>query len=136
MVLSHTALIMLRYPSPGDLSDPEIEPMAPAMSSALQVDSLPLSHWGKPSYTTEGWKLINNCSEEWDKRKDGVHEEKESSGIVTPAQLSPKDKKSTWRGRVGRVQPVRGPGLAGINSRRPRLLIPGRPLDQHPHWRL
>ena len=32
----------LPFPSPGDLPDPGMEPM----SSALQVDSLPLSHWG------------------------------------------------------------------------------------------
>ena len=31
----------LPFPSPGDLPDPGMEPM----SSALQVDSLPLSHW-------------------------------------------------------------------------------------------
>ena len=30
----------LLFPSPGDLPDPEIEPMSPA----LQADSLPLSH--------------------------------------------------------------------------------------------
>ena len=33
---------------PGDLPDPGITPMSPA-SSALQVDSLPLSHWGSPA---------------------------------------------------------------------------------------
>ena len=32
----------LPLPSPGDLSDPGIEPRSPA----LQADSLPLSHWG------------------------------------------------------------------------------------------
>ena len=36
----------LQYPSPGDLPDSGVEPMSPA----LQVDSLPLTHQGKPSY--------------------------------------------------------------------------------------
>ena len=36
----------LPFPSPGDLPNPGIEP-ASLMSSALQVDSLPLSHWGE-----------------------------------------------------------------------------------------
>ena len=34
----------LPFPSPGDLPDPRIE----LLSSALQVDSLPLSHLGSP----------------------------------------------------------------------------------------
>ena len=34
----------LPFPSPGDLPDPGIEPMSPA----LQADSLPLSHQGSP----------------------------------------------------------------------------------------
>ena len=34
-------------PSPGDLPDPETEPVSP-VSIVLQVDSLPLSHWGSP----------------------------------------------------------------------------------------
>ena len=34
-------------PSPGDLPDPEIKPVSP-VTSALQGDSLPLSHWGSP----------------------------------------------------------------------------------------
>ena len=34
----------LPFPSPGDLPDPGIEPASPA----LQMDSLPLSHQGKP----------------------------------------------------------------------------------------
>ena len=37
----------LPCPSPGDLPDPGIEPMSP-VSPALQVDSLPLNHWGSP----------------------------------------------------------------------------------------
>ena len=32
---------------PGDLPDPGIEPLSP-MAPELQVDSLPLSHWGSP----------------------------------------------------------------------------------------
>ena len=35
----------LLFPPPEDLPDPGIEPSSPA----LQVDSLPLSHWGSPS---------------------------------------------------------------------------------------
>ena len=35
----------LSFPTPGDLSDPGIEPTS-LVSPALQVDSLPLSHWG------------------------------------------------------------------------------------------
>ena len=34
----------LPFPPPGDLPDPGIEPTAPV----LQMDSLPLSHWGSP----------------------------------------------------------------------------------------
>ena len=37
----------LPFPSPGDLPDPGIEPTPPAVP-ALQVDSLPLSHVGRP----------------------------------------------------------------------------------------
>ena len=36
----------LSFPPPGDLPDPETEPMPPA----LQVESLPLSHLGRPVY--------------------------------------------------------------------------------------
>ena len=36
--------------SPGDLPDPGIEPRSPE----LQVDSLPMSHWGSPY-------IIYNC---------------------------------------------------------------------------
>ena len=35
----------LPFPPPGDPSDPGIKPTSPE-SPALQVDSLPLSHWG------------------------------------------------------------------------------------------
>ena len=35
--------------SSGDLPDPGIEPASPA-APALQVDSLPLSHWAKPPF--------------------------------------------------------------------------------------
>ena len=38
----------LPFPSPGDLPDPGIEPSSP-VSSALQADSLPVSHWASPS---------------------------------------------------------------------------------------
>ena len=38
----------LPCPLPGDLPDPRIAPMSPA-TPALQVDTLPLSHQGKPT---------------------------------------------------------------------------------------
>ena len=37
----------LPLPPPSDLPDPGIEPVSPA----LQVDSLPLSHWGSQKFT-------------------------------------------------------------------------------------
>ena len=37
----------LPFSTPGDLPDPGIEAMSPA-ALALQVDSLPVSHWGNP----------------------------------------------------------------------------------------
>ena len=39
----------LPCPPPGDLPHPGIEPMSPE-APALQTDSLPLRHWGKPIY--------------------------------------------------------------------------------------
>ena len=39
----------LLFPSPGDLPDLGIEPTSP-VSSALQVDSLPLNHRRSPTY--------------------------------------------------------------------------------------
>ena len=44
----------LPFPSPGDLPNPEIKPM----SSALQVDSLPLSLLGSPLYMNIDTKII------------------------------------------------------------------------------
>ena len=47
----------LPFPSPGDLPDPGIE----RMSSALQVDSLPLNHQGSPTCTLghrNPWVLV------------------------------------------------------------------------------
>ena len=35
----------LPFPHPGDLLDPGVKPASP-QSPALQLDSLPLSHWG------------------------------------------------------------------------------------------
>ena len=40
----------LPFPSPGDLPDPGMEPM----SSMLQADSLPLSHWGAQNGMSPG----------------------------------------------------------------------------------
>ena len=37
----------LPCPPPGDLPDPGIKP-AFSVAPAMQADSLPLSHWGKP----------------------------------------------------------------------------------------
>ena len=38
----------LPFPSPGDLPSPEIEPGSPALSPALQTDSLLLNYQGRP----------------------------------------------------------------------------------------
>ena len=43
----------LPWPSPGDLSDPGIEPVAPA----LQADSLLMSHQGSPFDTLVPWQI-------------------------------------------------------------------------------
>ena len=43
----------LPFPSPGDLPDPGIEPMSPA----LQVDSLPLSHPESPYVVARLYKF-------------------------------------------------------------------------------
>ena len=56
------ARILERLPFllPGDLPDPGIEPASPS-SSALQTDSLPLSHWGGPIVRIRWnniWKLL------------------------------------------------------------------------------
>ena len=45
----------LPFPSPGDLSDPGIEPMPPAW----QADSLPLSHQGSPFFIYLTSKFAN-----------------------------------------------------------------------------
>ena len=50
----------LPFAVPGDLLDPGIEPMS-CVSPALQVGSLPLSHWGSPWFSTE---LRNRQSKE------------------------------------------------------------------------
>ena len=44
----------LPCPPPGDPPDPETEPAA----SALQVDTLPLSHWESPYFSMCS---VNNC---------------------------------------------------------------------------
>ena len=46
-------------PSPGDLPDPGIEPVSPE-SPALQVDSLPLSHRGSPTWIYTVSKTVMN----------------------------------------------------------------------------
>ena len=51
--------------SSGDLPDPGIEPASPA-APALQVDSLPLSHWAKPPFilfASKCWYFICLCSQ-------------------------------------------------------------------------
>ena len=47
------------FPSPGDLSDPGIEPTSP-VSPALQADSLPLSHQTllKSLYLERQWRVL------------------------------------------------------------------------------
>ena len=40
-------------PPPGDLGNPEMEPMSP-MAPTSQADSVPLSHWGKPTVQETG----------------------------------------------------------------------------------
>jgi hypothetical protein len=44
---------------PGDLPDSGIEPMSP-VSSALQADSLVLSHWGSPILYEKWWLFVLN----------------------------------------------------------------------------
>ena len=45
----------LPCPPPGDLPDQGMKPVFP-VAPALQVDSLPLSHWGSPKWK---WKLLS-----------------------------------------------------------------------------
>ena len=47
----------LPFPSPGDLSDPGIEPTS-SVSPALQVDSLPTEPSGKPMPCTAAAKKV------------------------------------------------------------------------------
>ena len=49
-------------PFPGDLPDPGIELVSPE-SPALQVDSLPLSHWGSPGMYSINFILITMIRE-------------------------------------------------------------------------
>ena len=42
----------LSFPPPGDLPNPGIKPES-SVASALQADSLPLSHLGSPRYQTK-----------------------------------------------------------------------------------
>ena len=46
-LLSFHAVLMMPFPSPGDLPNPGVKPASPAFP-ALQVASLPLSHWESP----------------------------------------------------------------------------------------
>ena len=46
----------LPCPTPRDLPEPGIEPMSP-VAPALQADFLPLSHWGSPRTSLDGYKL-------------------------------------------------------------------------------
>ena len=46
----------LPCPTPGDLPEPGIELMSPA-APALQADFLPLSHWGSPRTSLDGYKV-------------------------------------------------------------------------------
>ena len=49
----------LPCPPPGDLPNPGIEPIASPVSSALQADSLPLSHLGSPQPNLAFYKHIH-----------------------------------------------------------------------------
>ena len=50
---------VLLCPPPGNLPDPGIEPVSPA-ASALQADSLPLSHWESPLREEQSlWKTFS-----------------------------------------------------------------------------
>ena len=51
----------LPFPPPGDLPDPGIDLMAPAVSLALQTDSLPLSHWGSLQGITNTTSTSHGC---------------------------------------------------------------------------
>ena len=59
----------LPFPPPGDLPNPGIEPESPAFP-VLQMDSLPLSHWGSPLFP---WQtlLIDQWKVLWIGRKPG-----------------------------------------------------------------
>ena len=60
-ILQARILEWLPCPSPGDCPDPEIEPG----SSALQVDSLPLSHWGSPVRVREWTQNTKRYRKTW-----------------------------------------------------------------------
>ena len=47
----------LQFLSPGDLPDPGIKPE----SAALQVDSLPLNHWGSPGQMVQFSSVAQSC---------------------------------------------------------------------------
>ena len=53
----------LPSPPPGDFPDPMIKPTSP-VSPALQVDSLPLSHWGSPEKTLAPPYSFQHCSQQ------------------------------------------------------------------------
>ena len=64
----------LPFPSPGELSDPQIKPM----SLALQTDSLLLSPWGSPWHTI-GTQLTGkdpDAGEDWRQEEKGMTEDK------------------------------------------------------------
>ena len=48
----------LPCPPAGDLPNPEIKPMASPASSAMQANSLPLSHPGSPSHFSQAWLFV------------------------------------------------------------------------------
>ena len=50
-ILQARILEWVAIPPPGDLPDPEIKPMSPA----LQADSLTLRQWGGPSLLRDMW---------------------------------------------------------------------------------
>ena len=106
----------LPSPPPGDLPDPGIEPVSP-VSSALQVDSLLLSHWGSPMLPIIPCKIVSKTEKEtqmyrrdfwtlWEKARVGCFKRTASKHVCylgwnrSPAQ-------------VGCMRQMLGPGALG-----------------------
>ena len=57
-ILQARILEWVAMPSSGDLPNPEIKPMTSPASSAMQANSLPLSHPGSPSHFSQAWLFV------------------------------------------------------------------------------